>query len=99
MLNSFINPEPTQPTKPKTICGKGLSVNMLDIWSSDDEDIQEKVDVWEGEKDLAVEHVAERVVAVKKELVTEEVKTEQRIESGKEEPKKEPPVQTVSSIW
>ena len=35
----------------------------------------------------------------KKELVTGKVKTEQRTESGKEELKKEPPVQMVSSIW
>ena len=52
VLNSFLDlekhPEPTQPTKPETIYEKGLSVNMLDIWSSDDEDT---IDVWEGERD------------------------------------------------
>ena len=55
VLNSFIDleshPEPARPTKPETIYRRGLSVNMLDIWSSNDEDAQDTVDVWEGERD------------------------------------------------
>ena len=50
VLNSFIdfetlNPETTLSTEPEIIPKRGLFINVLDIWTSDDEDIQERVDV------------------------------------------------------
>ena len=61
VLNSFINlepnPKPTQPVKLEATYERGLFVNKLNIWSSDDEDTQEGIDEWKRERKWIVEHV------------------------------------------
>ena len=74
VLNSFIDLEPTQLTQPETIHKRGLSINMMDIWSSDDEEAKKGIDVWEGERQWEVGHVAS---------------TKQKKEKKKEEPVEE----------
>ena len=62
-------------------------MNKMDIWSSNDERTNEKVDVWEGEREWVVERVAAREEKGKEEkpAVKEEVKTEPEKEEVKKE--------------
>ena len=105
VLNSFIdrepNPKSTQFIEPEATYERGLFVNMLDIWSSDDEETQEGIDVWGGEREWVVEPVAstEEKKEEKKEepVIKEEPKVELRTEE-KEEQKKELSKKTMFSI-
>ena len=75
---------------------------MMDIWSSDDEETKEGIDVWEGQRQWVVEHMAsteQKKEKKKKELVKkDELEVKPKIEE-KEELKKELFKKTVSSIW
>ena len=99
VLNSFVDLKPIMPTQPTNNFERGLIVNMMDIWSSDDERNDEKVDVWDNEREYITEHVAS--TAPGKEVEEEEptAKMEMKAEPKREEDENKRPKKVVASIW
>ena len=70
----------------------------MDIWSSDDEGNNKKVDVWEGEREWIIEHMASAAQEEKGKEEKPTVKMGVKAEPKEEEDKNEKPKKVVVSI-
>ena len=87
VLNSFVDLKPIVPTQPTISFERGLTVNMMDIWSSDDEGSNEKVDVWDSEREWVAEYMASAAQEEKRKEEKSDAKVEVKTEPKEEEDK------------
>ena len=97
VFNSFVNPNSSSAKPesfPRTKRTAELSVHMIDLWSSDDDESGEPIDLWDDEEEENSQQIG-KVEGKKSETGSETIPAEKAERSNKEAKKEE----VIASVW